>query len=159
MATIDQIAGRCAYTAAALATLGADPAWDERLTTYLRADALQQAHSSFGPLARANEEHNLECIKMEADYGLRWKSHPAANGTARSAAAAQAAEAEWTEQYCEPYWQAARDLAMAPAPTLAAALFKVRLIEWDELDNDGPMPRDCFVIVAEDMARLAGGQV
>lgn len=159
MIHISNMAGHCAYTAAALATLGADPVWDERLTTYLRLDALQQAHSSFGPLAQASEASDLKHIEIEAKYGPRWKTNPEARQEAEPASAAVlAAEQAWTERFCDPFWQAARELALTPAPTLAAALFKVRLIQWEDLDNDGVMTRDCFEIVAEDMARLAGGQ-
>lgn len=159
MGMIDNIAGRCAYAAAAIATLGADPEWDERLTAYLRLDGLQYAHVEFGPLARANEANSLVCMDLQGKYGPRWKSNPEAIVLAEpSIEAAQTAEAVWTAEYCEPYWQAARDLVLTPAPTLLAALFKIRLIEWDELDNDGILNRDCFEIVVADMARLAGGQ-
>lgn len=160
MDTMHNIAARCAFTSAALATLGVDPAWDKRMAAYLRLGSLQQAHASFGPLAQANEASAVKHCELEQRFGPHWKSNTKAWTEAQPLyAAALEIETQWTEQLCEPFWQAARDLVLTPAPTLAAALFKVRLIEWEDLDNDGAMTRDCFEIVAEDIERLSGGRV
>lgn len=160
MTNYPNLAGHCAYTAAALATLGAAPEWDARLTEYLRLQALQEAHSLFGPLSRAEEANAIEHGQAEARHGPNWRNVPAALASVSvTAAAALAVEDQWTQEYCRPFWRAARELACTPAPSLQAALFKVRLIEWEEIDNDAEMTRDCFEIVAEDMARLARGRV
>lgn len=157
MATYETIARDCAFTTLALATMGTDRAWDARLAAYLRWQALTDADCDFGVLARACEANDLEQMRIEAAHGRNWRSIPKARAAcAPTADAAMAAESVWTAAYCEPCWQAARDLAMTPAPTLAAALFKVQVIQRDELDNDSKMPRDPMAIVIEDMARLAG---
>lgn len=158
METHLQIAAQCAFTNAALVTIGSDPVWDARLSEYLRLWALTNAECDFGALAKANNACEWEHTRLKGIHGPGWRSKPAADAAcAPTSEAALAAENAWTKNLCKPYWQAARDLAMTPAPTLSAALFKVQVIKWDELDNDCHMTREPMEIVAEDMARLKGG--
>ena len=160
MADIDTSSRQCAFATLALSTLGADPVWDTRLTNYLRLQALAQGECDFGKLARANDDNARVQMHLESKYGTSWRSNPIARADADpSAATACAAEDVWTESLCEPYWQAARDLAMTPAPTLAAAMFKVQVIKWDELDNASSMTREPMGIITEDMARLAAAPI
>lgn len=157
MTDIDIITMRAAFTSQALATMGADPEWDRRLSEFLRWNALQTADAEFGAYATANEAHTRTIINLEARFGAAYQSNPEGKALAREAFDEnQAANQQWEQTYLKPFWQAACDLACTPAPTLAAALFKVSLIQWEDLGNDSQMPRDPMQIVAEDMARLAG---
>lgn len=154
MATNDLPARECAINTAALATMGTDSTWDARLTEYLRRRALQQAVCDFGFLSKANEEHSYQIYRVEAAFGSGWRDDPRAEAlTEPTSKAADAAQKRWDAEYCEPFWQAGRDLVLTPAPSLAAALFKFQIIRDDEVWNDSRMERDCVEIIAEDMAR------
>jgi len=65
------------------------------------------------------------------------------------------ADREYDERYLSKIAPAAIALALTPAPNLAAALFKAKLIEREDLHLYAEMPRDCMEVVHEDMARLA----
>ena len=159
MADIDTITMRAAFTSQALATMAVDAEWDRRLADYLRADALQFADSEFGAYFAAGEKHSLAGIRLESRFGPAYRGNPEAKALADAAyAEVDAANTLWVKTYLEQFWEAARDLACSPAPTLAAALFKVALIHSEDLGNDGAMTRDPMQIVSEDMARLAGEQ-
>jgi hypothetical protein len=148
---------RAAFTAQALATIGADSEWDARLADYLRCDALQFADSEFGAYAAANEKLTLAAIQLEARYGDAYRSSPQAKVLADIAHAENAeANQRWSDTYLKPFWRAARDLASTPAPTLAAALFKVALIHSEEVWNDAKFAGNAMQIVSEDFARLQG---
>ena len=156
MANIDIITLRSAVTTQALATMGSDPEWDRKLAAYLRAEALQQSDYEFGAYAVAQNEVGLDEIRIEAQHGRGWHARPEHAPVYRSQRERlEAASDEWQRCYADPHDTTARELAMTPAPTLAAALFKQLVIFREDLGNDNRMPRDAMEIVAEDMARLA----
>lgn len=155
MANIANSAQSCAFQTLALSTMGVDSIWDTRLTAYLAAMALQQADCEYGDYDKAHEEAARADFSASANFGPDWRRNPRALATVEQArkSAAEASD-RWVERYCEPFWQAGRDLAMTPAPTIAAAMFKAELIKIDEIWNDSQTDRDCVEIIAEDMARL-----
>ena len=142
----------------AVASPHADRAeWDRKMAAFLRADALTRAYDDFGEGQRVNDEHDRQNLLLEEKYGPGFRSHPQARATldAQTPRFLQMEE-DKSERFYRPLWKAQRELVLTPAPDLAAALFKVELINVAEIWNDNQMPRDCFEIVAEDMARLAG---
>lgn len=157
MAEISTITARAVFTQFALSTTGIDPVWDKALHAYLRADALQHAVSQFGPLAQVEEKRQHAQIELEAKYGRNWTSHPdTEQRRGELDKECSAAETDWSERHCRPFWRAGRELAATPAPSMPAALFKAVLIEQDEVWNDGDFPLDAMQVLHEDFARLAG---
>jgi hypothetical protein len=149
---------RAVRTSMALATLGTCREWDARLTTYLRADALAHADFAFGDYGKAYDQNGWERLRLEEAFGKNYRQHPAGAVEARAATEKmKAAEECRVAAFLNPLWEAERELALTPAPTLAAALFKMQLIEHQEVWNSTSMPRDGFEIVAEDFARLEVG--
>lgn len=156
MATIDIITLRSVFTTQALTTMGACPEWDRKVAAYLRAEALQHADCDYGAYAEVENDVGLEEIRLADTHGAGWKNNPDLASTKQALQERGAAASErWQAEFADPHDSAARDLAVTPAPTLAAALFKQLMIEREDLGNDNRMPRDAMEIVAEDMARLA----
>lgn len=156
MASIDTITRRLATHQAALATAGIDPAWDCALQAYLRADALQHADLQFGARSEASETLMRRRWSLEGKYGKAWHQHPDAQADRNEIFALdQAADKQWTRAFCAPFWRASRELALTPAPTMAAALFKAAIMEADELSNDTDFPADCMEVLQADFRRLA----
>ena len=145
MANIATITLRSAVTTQALATMGVDPEWDRLLTKYLATEALLFADEQFGELNNAGDKYALEEIRNPEPSPRLSKAFDELDD----------AQAAWSKRYCEPFWKAGRQLAKYPAPTLAAALFKVAAIGQHEIWNDSDLIGDCMQIVTEDMARLA----
>lgn len=154
---IDYTTLRSTYAMQALGTLGTCPTWDAALHRYLAAEALQHADMEFGRFYEADEEHSFTVIRLEGQYGPAYPYNPRA-AEVRDAAYAKlmVAEKQRDTDYIHPYWQACRDLAMTPAPSLAAAVFKVNMIIHDEPWNDSRMAANCMELVKTDFARLAG---
>ena len=148
---------KLAVTQQALATMGADTDWDARITAYLRTYHLMEADEEFGVGGRANEAALAKRIELEGRYGKGYRQHPAAQAEYEALKAMeQTAEDERHRDFVAPHWAALRELAVTPAPTLAAACFKQFLIQSDEIWNDGALGADCMQIVIDDFARLAG---
>jgi len=146
---------RAAFTTQALATMGVDPEWDRKVADYLRLEALQFAHSTFGPLDIANDELLGVTLSLENKFGKNFRRIPQAAAAYDAACEAfQVPEKEWTERYLHPYWDATDELAAAPAPTLAAALFKVQMIYWEDLNIRTDVGDKVFGYVEADMTRL-----
>lgn len=129
-------------------------AWDRAMADYLRAEALMRADDAFGMNARHNETRDLLHIRLEAKFGPRWRSNPEARRII------DATGPKWDDDaYCEvffkPLWAAQRALVQVPAPNIAAALFKLHLIEEAEVWNDNQLKADCMEIIQADFARLA----
>ncbi|MXO64554.1 hypothetical protein [Altericroceibacterium endophyticum] len=59
-------------------------------------------------------------------------------------------------KYIRPLAKAAIDLVQIPAPDLSAAMFKVDLIERDDLEVYANFDGNLFQIVVDDMKRIAG---
>ena len=135
--------------------------WGLRMAEYLRAAALQRADEAFGALAKVAEECTLRDIRLEARFGPGFRSIPEARAIMDRTPTSGMRDSDdaHCEDFCKPLWQAQRELAATPAPNLAAALFKVHLIEEAELDNDSVFQRDCMEIVQADFARLASAPV
>lgn len=156
MADYNIVTHRSTIHQEALATLGTDPAWDKALHSYLRADALQHADLEYGEVAKIRLRHEYEEIELADKFGRDWKKHPGAKDEwNRIRAESDAADDRWTERYCRPLWRAANELALTPAPTLAAAMFKATLIETEEVWNDRDFPADAMDVLQSDFARLA----
>lgn len=156
MATRDIITARVSYNAAALATMGTCPTWDAAMTRFLSAVALADADTEYGESAAQTEIRAREDIRLAAKYGPGWRNIPAARAEAdRNLPPILDAETAWTETFCEPVWQSARALALVPAPTLAATLFKAQMLDDQELWNDAQFTHNCMAIVQADFARLA----
>lgn len=157
MANIDSITQCATLHSAALATLGSDPTWDKALKAYLRADALQRADSEFGALDKASAAFRRSRWALEDMYGPNWSGVPKATAEHQPAfAAMQAAEDRWAQTFCQVLWRTSRELALTPAPTIAAAMFKATLIEIEDLSNDCDFPADPMEVLQADFARLAG---
>lgn len=143
--------------ASAVATLGGSPAWDQVLSRYLACDALHTAMAEYGPLSQAHEARAWLAIELEKQHGKNWKDNLDAQARyAIADRAYQAADETYTADFLVPLWQAQRDLASTPAPTMAAAVFKAQLIEVEEVWNDNQFDLDCMQIVRDDFARLSG---
>lgn len=145
-----------AAAATATINLSADRAeWDRRMAEYLRCDALHRADSAFGALSQADERRLRTSTALEITYGRGWKEEPAAKAERDAAwATFRAAEERHEATFLLPLWEAMRNLVLTHAPDLAAALFKVELIDREEVWNDARMTRDAMEIVREDMDRL-----
>jgi hypothetical protein len=156
MAEISDITMRSAFTTQALATMGVDPEWDRCLADYLRLEALQMTDMECGAYAAAKEKALVEEYLLHERNGDGCRTRPEFKHDCRQIFEKDdAAYVIWSEAYADPYFQASRDLAQTPAPTLAAALFKVVMICREDLGNDTAMTRNAMEIVAEDLNRFA----
>lgn len=159
MADTDHITLRSVFATQALATMGVDPEWDRKLSAYLRLDTLQHADAEFGANAAANERFTLDGMLLESKYGENYRVRPECRQIVHEGDEVyNAAEKAWQTKFLEPFWQATHELALTPAPTLAAALLKVAMIDREDLGRVN-MPRDLMEVVTEDMNRVAEGEV
>ena len=133
-----------------------DPEWNKRCAAWLRLNALSRANIEFGPMGKASNEYYRTEFDLEQKYGKNWRRNEKA--LAEFAPASDRVDAEEEAivvAFFDPMEAAAIELAVYPAPNLAAALFKIELIKREELHCTRDMPRDAWDIVTEDMARLA----
>lgn len=132
-----------------------DPEWNAKLATYLRCQAIARANEKFGPMGIAYKAYSEKEYHLEGEYGKAWRGCAEAKLAITPLSDAVDVEEERiaTIHYA-PLNDAAVALTLHPAPDLAAAIFKIELIEHEELDNYLPMPHDPWEIVAEDMARM-----
>ena len=134
----------------------ADPEWNKRCAAWLRLNALSRANIMFGPMGKASDEWDRVSYDLEQKYGKHWRRNEKAQAEFEPVSDRVDVEQEAIEvAYFEPMEAAAIELAVYPAPNLAAALFKIELIKREELHGTRDMPRDTWDIVTEDMARLA----
>lgn len=134
-----------------------DARWNAAAASYFLRDGLALADRTFGEYAKATVAFDHAKADIEATYGRDYRaSDEGSNAFEPIWETMKAAVEAQYQNYLAPLWQAARDLALTPAPTLPAALFKVEVIRHEELDNDIYMTRDPMEVIAEDMARLAG---
>lgn len=156
MATIDIIARRLSEHQAALATTGIDPTWDKALHAYLKADIIQHADIQFGEVGRAATQRQRERAEIHGKFGKDWQANDEARALERASyLRMQDADDHWGKTVCQTYWRAGRELALTPAPTMAAIAYKAAVMEANELDNDTDFPGDCMAILRSDFARLA----
>lgn len=156
MSIYSQLAFKFSLTSQAAATMCGDPAWDKAVTAFLRTYSLWQADDKFGSQAKAEAAFDLVRSEAEERYGKGWQQNPVARQVMDAASdILRAAEDESHDRFVAPYWQALRDLANTPAPTIAAAAFKALLIQSEDVWNDANMTADCMQIVQDDFARLA----
>ncbi|RIV83373.1 hypothetical protein [Aurantiacibacter zhengii] len=144
----------------AITNLSADRTeWDKRLADYLRLQALSRAWEEYGAPAKLREASDRIELDLEFKFGRNWRKDAPPKALAEWETAIDRVvreEEQTTERFYRPLWKAQVALANTPAPDLAAALFKVEMIERDEVWNDRDLSGDAFEIVAQDMARLAG---
>lgn len=158
MALLEKIAQMSAYCQQAIATQRDCADWDKALNAYLAALALADADAEFGQFEQAEESHLDTCYELEGKYGKSYRSVPEAAELARfSYDRLRADEERFSEQRLDPLFEAARELARTPAPTIGAALFKVLMIEREDLGNDIYLSDEAMGIVEGDFARLQGG--
>lgn len=133
----NSMTARLTFKQAGLATAGIDAAWDKALQRYLRCETLYYASEAFGPMAKDQERHTLETIAVQSEYGRDWKGNAeAVRRHDASFAGLRAAEDRQVREFAQPYWRAAEELALTPAPTLAAAMFKAAVMEQDDVSNN-----------------------
>jgi hypothetical protein len=155
MASITHITEHAGFTARALATMGTDPAWDQAVTKFLRTDALYRTDETCGRYNDAREKAQRAEMQIEEEFGRNWRGIPAAQERWEPHfAVMREAEDQQAADFLRPLWQAQRELAQTPAPTLAAAIFKVELIEAEDVWNDYALEGNAFQIVADDFARV-----
>ena len=139
------------------ATFTPCPDWNAKMKAYLHIDALARAYAEFGEGARLSDKWGWQDIRLQEQFGPNFRNIPEARAILSGRnEEVRDHEERTTERFFRPLWAAQRELALTPAPTIAAALFKADMIEASELSNDSLMERDCFEIVAEDFARLSG---
>lgn len=152
---VETIAQRSAYVAQALATMGADPEWDRRLTVYLTAECLSFADMEFGVMADALEKEARARIHLQAEFGKHFAQNPEASARFKEAQRETGiADEARASQYLKPHWAAAKDLMHTPAPTLAAALFKSNMIAREELFCEAGIGPLAMGVLASDFHRL-----
>jgi hypothetical protein len=131
--------------------------WDDALASYRYCRALMEANEKFGPYHAAMENFDHERDRISKEYGgwQRARSTPDGKKQAdRAWEACNAAEKEYSAEYLEPVWAAARKLVSTPAPDLAALRIKIEVIDREEVWNDAQFAGDTWDIVNEDAARL-----
>jgi len=152
----NSMTARLTFKQAGLATMGLDAAWDRAVQRYLRCETLYYASEAFGAMAKDQERHTLEKIAIEAEFGRDWKAKPeAVQRHDASLTKLRRAEDQQVREFAQPYWRAAGELALTPAQSLAAAMFKAAVMEQDEVDNNRDFPGECMEILQADFARLS----
>lgn len=151
--------GRAQFHAQGLATIGLDPAWDRAVTEYIAADVRSRAHEEFGPLALQKDDADLGTIMAGMRLGKDWRDTDEGRAIAHRFEDATAAyEASMEKDFYGPLWKAQRDLALAPAPSLPAAVWKAAAISLHEIWNDRTLETDLATVIDVDLARFAGGE-
>lgn len=145
------------YTSAAIATMGACPVWDAAMSTYLAKLTLAEADMRYGAYATVEEEVYSARHSLATQHGKPFYELPKEITTPNEAAEKKAYEA-WTANFVQPQWDAATALVGTPAPTLAAAVFKHKLIEREETPQWADLPFDCMDVLTADFSRIASAQ-
>lgn len=156
MAFVATITYRAALTTQALGTLGASPEWDRALGEYLRREALDHADGAFGRTYEIQNEIGLKKHDFQDNRGEGYTTTPAMRVALDELInRGKEQDALSAKQFMMPHLNAAIELAKTPAPTLAAALFKVMLIDVEDLMDVVDADDDLMGIVQADMDRLA----
>jgi len=147
---------RAQFHAQGLATVGLDPAWDAAVTAYIAADVRTEAYAEFGPLALEKEAADLDCSHAGFEYGKNWRDTAEGRAIAgRYEEASDALEAAMLERFYRPLWAAQRTLALTPAPSLAATVWKAAAIKLHESWNDPTLERNLAEAIGADLDRVA----
>jgi len=147
---------RAQFHAQGLATMGLDASWDSAVTAYIAADIRAVAHAEFGPLALEKEAADLERIRASSEYGNGWRETEEGGAIARRyGEAIDALAAAMLEGFYRPLWAAQRALALAPAPSLAAAVWKAAAISLHESWNDPTLEVNLAEAIDADLDRVA----
>lgn len=150
---------RAQFLAIGGSTMGVDPAWDEAMREFLACDIRARAQEHFGPIIQRQEAHERHQMELEERLGRQWREHPEGRPIWELMQDdGVRGDAEIAERFYKPLWAAQVKLAMTPAPSLAAVVFKAALIEAQEVYNDVGMESDCIALLDADLARLGGGQ-
>src|SRR5687767_982379 len=100
-----------------------DPTWNSRLADYLRLDGPARAEREFGALSKSIAKSETRDLWLEEKFGPNFRNVPAARVMLDAAfPETMAADDAYAASFLKPLWAAARELAMTPAPSLAAAL-------------------------------------
>lgn len=151
--------GHALFHAQGIATMGLDPAWDRAVSAYIAADVRSRAHEEFGPLAHRKSDADLDTIYAEMRLGKDWRNTDEGLAIARSFDDASAAyEAGMEKDFYSPLWKAQRDLALTPAPSLLAAVWKAAAISLHEIWNDRTLDTCLASAIDAELARFAGGE-
>lgn len=160
MVSVTIAAERATLTAQALATMGVDPTWDRCVTALLAAEVRAWAQEEYGEIAERRNELDTERLTLEAKHGKGLLYNHSATGSAlsRIAVAEAACDEDMSNGFYAPLWQAQRDLAMTPAPTLGAALYKASMISLHDVWNDPGMDGHCIEIIDQDLAKFVNSE-
>jgi hypothetical protein len=146
------------FDALGLATMGVCPEWDRAVHNLIAADVLSRVHDEFGPLALSLADGEVERGDMKQRFGDNWRHHPEGKAIwERLQAADDDRNEAMTERFYRPLWDAQRQLARTPAPTLAAVVYKAAVVEMHDVWNDAQLGGDCIAIIEADLARIAVG--
>lgn len=130
--------------------------WDSRFQNYVIRSSLAHADLTFGVYSMAEEAFDREqarLARIEAEHDIGDEvDAPERFNFARL----QAAESVREESFLEPLWRAAAELVETPAPTIAAALFKISLTEFEDLSGGLYVTVDPMAVILDDLARLTG---
>ena len=158
MAERDDTPSNLFYLAAATPAVSGtgNQQWDNAFNRYMAADALARADDEFGANWHAQVEFQRAEIEVNGTYGKAYRNVPEAEAIMDAAwEKLDAADRIRDKKYLGRLAPAAMALALIPAPTMAAALFKIEVIKREELYLYRQMPRDPFELVEEDMNRLS----
>lgn len=147
---------RATFIAQGIATMGVDPKWDAAVTNYITWETRSRVQEEFGPIARRREDDNSLSRDLERKLGKGWRDHPEGRAhVERIYKAGLKDERELLKRFYEPFWEAQRHLVTTPAPSLAAAAFKMLVIQTEDVWLDGTFEGDCVEIIDADLARFA----
>ena len=133
-----------------------DAEWNALMAKWLRLDALARANVIFGPMGKAMDAYRLKEAVLDGKYGKNWRRNPQAMAEFEAVSDMVDHEVDAiASEFFDPASDAAAELAMRPAPNIAAALFKIELCKREELHRNIMFPGEAWQIVTEDMARLA----
>lgn len=156
MSKSNDIEKRGAFLAQALATMGDARDWDIAVTNWVACYVRSVAQEEFGRYAKAHEMLEQFERNMGSQHAGQWAIVRKSNAEWQALKASHDAEqSRLVERYYGPLWQAGRELALVPAPTLSAAVFKALLIEREEIWNDSGFGADSIEIIEADFARVA----
>jgi len=140
-------------------------AWNRAKLEYESRALLQDAVEKFGYFHEATSDladakFQLNHVRRNGRVGADIKSRPdlaKERGVVdRASKALDVAGGRWLRECVTPTEKAAQTLLLTPAPDIEAVQFKASVIERHELYNLLSTPRDCVLVLQEDLSRLGG---